>query len=160
MSPMAARSTYLRRALWLSALSIAWTSVAGSIAIYAAIASVALIWRFRMEMGRPEHASRVEQAAERVVGLALIVLALYLVVGSVRSLAAQTHPEASFVSLALLVASAVALPLLAVAATLQSGALRADSILTGAAALLALIGLASVAATDAFGWCGPMRSPR
>ena len=58
--------------------------------------------------------------------------------------------------MALLLASVVALPPLAlakhrVASLLGSGALRADSILTGVAALLALISLVSLAAAEAFG---------
>lgn len=173
---MTTRSHHLGRALSLSVLSIAWSGVAGSIAIYAAlasgsltllgfgayavidaVASAALIWRFMVESRRPERAERVERTAERVVGLALVVLALYLAVGSLRSLAAQAHPEVSSASVALLLASVVVLPLLAVAkyrvaARLESGALRADSVLTAVAALLALIGLGSVAATDLFGF--------
>ena len=173
---MASRDTHLRRALALSGLSIAWSGVAGSIAIVAAlasgslsllgfgadavidaVASAALIWRFGVESRQPERARRVEEAAERVVGLALIALAVYLVAGSVRSLAMQAHPETSSLSVVLLLASAAVLPLLAVAkyrvaGRLASGALRADSILTAAAALLAAISLASLAATDAFGF--------
>ena len=173
---MAARSTHLRRALALSALSIAWSGVVGSIAINAALASgslsllgfgadavidagasVALVWRFAVETRRPDRAGRVEHAAERMVGVALIVLAVYLVAGSVRSLAMQAHPEVSSASLALLVASAAVLPPLAlakyrVAARLGSGALRADSVLTAAAALLALISLASLVTTEALGF--------
>lgn len=173
---MATRTTDLRRALALSALSVVWSGVVGSIATYAAlvsgslsllgfgadavidaVASAALIWRFTAESRRPEHAHRLERQAERVVGLALIALALYLAAGSVRSLAAQARPETTSASVALLLASAVVLPLLAiakyrVAARLRSGALRADSVLTAAAALLAVISLASLAATDAFGF--------
>lgn len=172
---MANRTTDLRRAVALSALSIAWSGVAGSVAIYSAVAtgslsllgfgadavidamaSAALIWRFTAESRQPERAHRFERTAERVVGFALIALALYLAAGSIRSLAAQAHPESSS-SVALLLASAAVLPLLAVAkyrvaARLGSGALRADSVLTGAAALLAVISLASLAATDAFGF--------
>jgi len=156
---MASRSTHLRRALALSGLSIAWSGAAGSVAIVAAlaggslsllgfgvdavidaVASAALVWRFGVEGRQPERAHRVEQTAERVVGVALIALALYLVGGSVRSLAIQAHPETSSVSFLLLLASAALLPLLAVAKyrvarRLASGALRADSILTAAAAL-------------------------
>ncbi|MDQ2933441.1 MAG: cation transporter [Chloroflexota bacterium] len=173
---MATRTTDLRRAVALSTLSIAWSGVAGSVAIYAAVASgslsllgfgadavidavasAALIWRFAAESRQPERAHRFERTAERVVGSALIALALYLAAGSLRSLAAQAHPETSSASVALLLASAVALPPLAVAkyriaARLGSGALRADSFLTGAAVLLAVISLVSVAATDAFGF--------
>ncbi len=173
---MTARPTHLRRALTLSAFSIVWSGVVGSIAIYAALASgslsllgfgadalidasasAALVWRFAVEARQPERAARVERAAERVVGWALVVLAVYLIASSVRSLAVQAHPEVSPASLALLVASAVVLPPLAlakhrVAAQLGSGALRADSLLTAAAALLALISLASLVTTDALGF--------
>jgi divalent metal cation (Fe/Co/Zn/Cd) transporter len=173
---MSARETHLGRALRLSALSIVWSGVVGSIATYAAlasgslsllgfgvdavidsVASMVLIWRFRVETRNPEQAERVEHMAERVVGLALIALALYLAVGAIRSLAGQTHPESSLLSLVLLLASAVVLPPLAlakyrVAAELRSGALRLDSILTAVAAVLAAISLASLASSEAFGF--------
>ena len=172
---MEIRATHLRRGLVLSVLSIAWNGAAGSGAIYAAlasgslsllgfgfdavidsVASVALVWRFTIESRQPERAAQVERTAERLVGIALIALALYLAVSSVRSLAAQAHPESSSASLVLLVASVVVLPPLAiaknrVAAQLGSGALRADSILTAVAAVLAAISLASLAASDVLG---------
>jgi divalent metal cation (Fe/Co/Zn/Cd) transporter len=170
------RASNLRRAVWLSALSIVWSGMAGSIAIYAAVvsgslsllgfgadavidslASIVLVWRFLVESRQPHRADRVERVAERVVGLALIALALYLGVGAVRALLAQAHPEASTTGLALLIASAVVLPPLAlgkyrVAAHLGSGALRADSILTAVAAVLALISLASLVGSEVFGF--------
>ena len=64
--------------------------------------------------------------------------------------------QPSTVGLTLLVASVVLLPPLAVAkrrvaARLGSGALRADSILTAVAAVLAAISLASLAASEALG---------
>jgi divalent metal cation (Fe/Co/Zn/Cd) transporter len=173
---MTTRAPYLRRAVWLSALSIAWSGIAGSVATYAAlasgslsllgfgvdavidsVASMVLIWRFRVETRSPERAARVEHMAERVVGFALIALALYLVIGAARSLANQSHPESSTLSLVLLLASAVVLPPLAfakyrVAGQLGSGALRLDSILTVVAAVLALISLASLASSEAFGF--------
>ena len=170
------RETHLGRALRLSALSIVWSGIVGSIATYAAlasgslsllgfgvdavidsVASMVLIWRFRAETRNPERAERVEQLAERVVGLALIGLALYMAIGAIRSLASQTHPESSLLSLVLLLASAVVLPPLAlakyrVAARLLSGALRLDSILTAVAAVLAAISLVSLASSEAFGF--------
>lgn len=172
---MNARATDLRLAVWLSALSIAWSGIAGSIAIYVAlasgslsllgfgvdavidsVASAVLIWRFLVESRQPHRAARVERMAERVVGLALIALAVYLAVASVRALGAQAHPEASVPSLVLLLASLLVLPPLAVgkyrvAGRLGSGALRADSILTSVAAVLAAISLVSLAASEAFG---------
>jgi len=66
------------------------------------------------------------------------------------------HPEASPVRAILLLIAVVALPPLAVAKyrtarDLGSGALRADSILTGIAALLALIGLISLVLDEVAG---------
>lgn len=172
---IAARDKDLRRALWLSAFSMVWNGIAGSVAAYVAlvtgslsllgfgvdavidsIASVALIWRFRVESAQPVRAARVERMAERLVGIALILLAVYLVAGSIRALATQSHPDGSFASVVLLVASVIVLPPLArakylVARRLRSGALRLDSILTAVAALLAAISLASFAASDRLG---------
>ena len=172
---MNGRATDLRLAVRLSVVSIAWSGLVGSIAVYAAIvsgslsllgfgadavidsvASIVLVWRFLDETRQPHRAVRVERAAERVVGLALIALALYLAASAVRALASQAHPEASTPGLALLLVSIVVLPPLAVAKNrvarrLESGALRADSILTGVAALLAVISLASLGASAALG---------
>ncbi len=169
------RASDLRHALWLSALSIAWSGVVGSIAVYVAltsaslsllgfgadavidaVASIVLVWRFMVEARQPHRADRVEQAAERAVGLALIALAVYLALGALRVLVFGGHPETTTSALGLLIASVVVLPPLAlaknrVAARLQSGALRADSILTAVAALLALISLVSLAASEALG---------
>jgi divalent metal cation (Fe/Co/Zn/Cd) transporter len=172
---MNSRATDVNHALRLSALSIAWSGVAGSVAVYAAlvsgslsllgfgadavidsVASIVLVWRFSVEARQPHRAERVETAAERVVGLVLIALALYLAFGAIRALMAQAHPETSLISIGLLLASAVVLPPLAiakyrVAARLGSGALRADSILTAVAAILAVISLASLVASQALG---------
>jgi divalent metal cation (Fe/Co/Zn/Cd) transporter len=170
------RSVHLRRALALSGLSIAWSGIVGTIAvslalashglsllgfgadaIIDAVASVTLVWRFTVESRDAERGLRVERTAERTVGVALVLLAVYLVVASVRSLVTQDHPAPVFAGVAILLASIVVLPPLAVAkfrvaSHLNSGALRADSFLTGAAALLAAISLASIVATDAFGF--------
>jgi divalent metal cation (Fe/Co/Zn/Cd) transporter len=172
---MTSRERRVRQALLLSAISVAWSGVVGSIAVYIAlvsgaltllgfgfdavidaVASVTLIWRFAVESAQPERAARVERTAERVIGVVLIVLSVYLVASAVRALAAQAHPEGSIAGVALLLASVVVLPVLAVAkyrvaAALGSGALRADSVLTGVAALLAAIGLVSLAASNTLG---------
>jgi divalent metal cation (Fe/Co/Zn/Cd) transporter len=129
----------------------------GADAVIDSLASAALVWRFRVESREPERAARVEHAAERLVGLALVVLALYLAIAGVRALLGQAHPEGSTAGIALLLASLVVLPPLAiakfrVARSLASGALRADSLLTAVAALLAGFSLVSLALSDAFGF--------
>lgn len=169
------RADLIRRALALSLLSIALSGLVGAGAVVAAlstgslallgfgvdaaidsVASVALVWRFRIEAREPHRAERVERIAEAVVGAVLLALAVYLTFGALRALAVQAHPASSPVATMLLGISVVLLPPLAlakhrVARQLRSGALRADSILTAIAALLALIGLVSYGLAEAFG---------
>jgi divalent metal cation (Fe/Co/Zn/Cd) transporter len=172
---VAARENLLRRALALSVLSIVINGVAGGTAVVVALssgslsllgfgfdaaidsaASVALVWRFSIEKREPHRAERVEQVAERIVGVVLLVLAGYLAISAVRALTSAAHPTPTIFGTILLLFSVAVLPPLAiakyrVASTLASRALRADSILTGIAAFLALIGLVSLGLSEAFG---------
>ena len=165
-----ARTGDLRRAVLLSAVSVAWSGAVGLLAAYVAfatnalsllgfgvdavidaVASVTLIWRFRIESTQPGRAAAVEKVAERIVGVALLALGAYLIYGAIAALAAHARPEASSAALVILAASIVVLPGLArakfvVARNLQSGALRLDSLLTAVAAVLALTSLLSLAA--------------
>jgi len=169
------RAILLRRGLRLSALSILISAVLGGMAVVTAlssgslallgfgfdsaidsVASVALVWRFRIEGREPHRAERVERIAEGVVGSVLIALGGYLAISAIRALIAQDHPEPTLVGTAVLVASILVLPPLAVAKfrtaqELDSGALRADSILTAIAALLAGIGAVSLGLAQALG---------
>ncbi|HET8784942.1 MAG TPA: cation transporter [Candidatus Limnocylindrales bacterium] len=162
------RSRLLSRALTLSVISIALSGVLGGVAVVVgvatgslsllgfgldaaidSVASIVLVWRFRAETREPHRAERVERLAELAVGGVLVVLAVYLAVAALSALAGGGHPEASPVRTALLVIALATLPALAIAKNrtaraLGSGALRADSILTAIAALLALIGLISL----------------
>ncbi len=173
------RPRELRAALALSFISVAWNGVVGGTAVIVglataslsllgfgvdaaidSVASVVLIWRFRIESRQPERAHAVEAKAERVVGIALLALAGYLVLASMRSLIAGDHPEPSTAAIAILIASVAVLPPLGiakrrVAARLGSGALRADATLTLFAAVLAMVGLVSMVLSTAFGgWWG------
>jgi divalent metal cation (Fe/Co/Zn/Cd) transporter len=162
------RSRLLRRALTLSLISIVLSGLLGGIAVVVglatgslsllgfgldsaidSVASIVLVWRFRTEAREPHRAERVERLAEIAVGGVLLVLAVYLAVAAVSALAGGGHPEVSPVRTALLLVALAALPPLALAKNrtaraLGSGALRADSILTAIAAMLALIGLVSL----------------
>jgi len=170
-----ARDQLLRRALRLSELSIVINALAGGTAVVigltsgslsllgfgfdAAIdsaASVVLVWRFSIEVREPHRAERVEKIAEAAVGTTLLVLATYLGFSAIRALAERAHPEGTLVGTVLLVLSIVVLPPLAlakhrVARALESRALRADSLLTGIAALLALISLVGLGLSEALG---------
>ena len=162
------RHNLLRRALALSVLSIVLSAVLGGIAVVVglatgsvsllgfgldaaidSIASVVLVWRFRTEVREPHRAERIEALAERAVGGVLLGVAAYLALTAINALVNGAYPEASPVRTGLLLIALGALPPLAyaknrTAGDLGSGALRADSILTAIAALLALIGLVSI----------------
>ena len=119
-------------------------------------ASAALVWRFRIERRDAERADRVEHAAERIVGAVLVVAALALTVGAVRALLTHGAAHTSTAHLVLLVVSLVVLPPLAiakrrVALRLGSVALRNDALLTGAAALLALVALVATVLAETVG---------
>jgi divalent metal cation (Fe/Co/Zn/Cd) transporter len=169
------RDHLLRHAIRLSVLSIVLGAALGVAGVIAALttgslsllgfgfdaivdsaASVALVWRFRIEARQPHRAERVERIAEAVIGIILLVVAVYLGFSAIRALMSSAHPEASAVGLVLLVTSIAVLTPLAIAkyrtaTALASRALRADSILTGIAALLAAISLISLGLSTAFG---------
>ena len=162
------RPRLLQRALALSVLSIVLNGLLGGTAVIVGVgshslsllgfgldaaidsmASVVLVWRFRTEVREPHRAERIERLAETAVGGVLLVLAGYLAISAVNALIADAHPESSLYRTALLIVAVIVLPPLAaakyrVARALASGALRADSILTAIAALLGVIGLASL----------------
>jgi len=168
------RGRLLRRAIALSLLSVVLGAAMGMTGVVAALtsaslsllgfgfdaavdsaASVALVWRFAIEARQPHLAERVEKVAEGLLGLVLLVVALYLAVSAIRALIDNARPDSSVTGFALLITSVVALTPLAIAkhrtaTALESRALRADSILTGIAALLATVSLVSLGLSAAF----------
>jgi divalent metal cation (Fe/Co/Zn/Cd) transporter len=162
-------------AIWLSAFTVGWNLLFGSMAIVVAtvvgssslvgfgldavvdaIASVVLVWRFRVERSDEERAQRIERIALRVVGFSLVCAAAYVSFRSIDALMSHSGPDASTFGRVLAAASSVVLPFLAVAKyrvarRLGSKALRADSILTAAAGLLAIISLVA-SGLNALGW--------
>ncbi len=170
------RRVLLRAAVRVSVFSVLWSIVigagalasgfvAGSLALVGfgldsvidSSASVVLVWRFGVESRDPERAERVERVAARVVGATLLVIALYIVVESVRALATHADPSNTAVGDAIAIASILVLPVVArvklrLAARLGSRALRGDAVLTAAGAVLALVTLVALGFDDAFGW--------
>jgi divalent metal cation (Fe/Co/Zn/Cd) transporter len=170
------RTDALRSAVRLSFLTIGWNVVAGTVAVASAVvygsislaafglsmlidtgASVALVWRFRMEERDPEGADRVEARAEVAIGIAMTAAAVYLALQSTHALWRGSHPETAPPGIVVSVASLLFLPWLArakwrVAQELGSKALRGDSLLTAASATLAATTLLALVANAAFGW--------
>jgi len=170
------RPTLLRRALYLSLISVALSGALGLLAVVVGLvsnslsllgfgfdaaidgaASVALAWRFATEARHPHRSDSVERAAELVVGWILLFLGVYLGANAILALVNHSSPQVTTVGVAISVISLIALPPLSIAKyrtarDLGSGALRADSILTAIAAALALISLMGLVLTEAFGF--------
>jgi divalent metal cation (Fe/Co/Zn/Cd) transporter len=166
------RDRLLRRAIALSALSIVLSGILGVVAVAAglasnrlsllgfgfdaaidSVASVVLLWRFRLESTQPARADRAERLAEIGVGWVLMVLGLYLGVRAIQAIVGGGHPDSTLVGTLISFVSLALLPILAIAkyrtaAGLQSRALRADSVLTGIAAFLALVAVIGLVLTE------------
>jgi divalent metal cation (Fe/Co/Zn/Cd) transporter len=169
------RDHLIGRALLLSVASVTLSGALGGLAIVAgllsgrlsllgfgldsaidAIASIVLVWRFQLERRDLASAERAERAAERAVGAVLCAAAASLAIAAGRALLGGERPDASIVPLGIAIVSLAALPFLAlaklkVAAALDSRALRADGVLTGVAAVLALASLSGFVLTETFG---------
>jgi len=175
------RARLLRRAIAASVISVIWSGLTGLIAIWLsrstastallgygaeaaidAAASIALIWRFAIEHRDADRADAVEARAERILGLVLLGAGAVVGFAAASALAGGVHAEHTPIGIALLVASLVILPPLAIAkrrlaAGLSSAALASDAFLTGASAILAGIGLAGVgAASLGVWWADPL----
>lgn len=178
-APVRSRPGVLRRAIRLEWLTVGWNIVEGAVAIAAGVAagSVALIgfgvdsalettsgavllWRLRGEVRGAldeEAVERVERRAERLVGVAFLLLAAYVAVEALQTLAAGDRPEASPVGIAL---TAVSLPVMLWLATQKRGAgvalgsraLIADAKQTAACWYLSVTTLAGLALNALLGW--------
>lgn len=170
------RADGLRRALRLSALSVAFGLASGAVSIISGLAShslgvsavglgvladvtgsATLIWRFRAELTDPALASRRERQSALVVGIALAVTAIVLSAGSAAALAQQSRPGSSAVTIAAASVSLAVLTPLAIAkrrlgTAIASPALRGDAALSGIGAATSLLAITALALYQALGW--------
>jgi divalent metal cation (Fe/Co/Zn/Cd) transporter len=171
------RQAALRRAARLCGATVLWNLTVGAAAVATAVVahslsligfgvnavvdssvSALLVWRFTDEAaGRSRRADRVEHVALRVAGAAFTIIAVYLLVQGVRSLALMKHPENSLFGILEALAALAVLPLLAISKyrlsrQLHSSALRADSLLSASGVVLAAAALASLSLYRALGW--------
>ncbi len=117
MNARAQRDALLRRAIALSVLSIVLGAAMGLTGVVAALtsgslsllgfgfdavvdsaASVALVWRFAIEARQPHRAERVEKIAEAVLGVVLIVVAIYLGISAARALIDRDDMDAEAIA--------------------------------------------------------------
>src|SRR5713101_5665298 len=105
----------VRRALRLSALTVAWNTIVGGSAVATAIStgslaligfginavvdssvSVLLVWRFHAEgRGHIERAERAEARAERLAAGTFLLIGLYLTIQSIRTLAESGRSDST-----------------------------------------------------------------
>ncbi len=172
------RAGLLRHGLLLEYLTVGWNIIEGLIAIGAGIVSgsialvgfgmdsfiesisgAVLIWRLRVERrgATDERIELVERRAERLVGVAFLVLAAYVTFEALRSLVGGEAPDASPVGIVLTAVSIPVMLWLAAAKrrtgeALGSRALIADSKQTRACWYLSVVALAGLVANAALGW--------
>lgn len=179
------RPVNLRRGLRLGYLTVGWNVIEGIVAVGAGMAagSIALIgfgvdsfvetisgavivWRLMAET-RGQHddesVERIERRAERLVGIAFLVLAAYVAFEAVRTLINQEAPDASPVGIALTAVSIVVMLWLArakrrIGEALGSRAMIADAQQTYACWYLSVVALAGLALNAVFGfwWADPL----
>ena len=173
------RALLLRRGMRLEFFTVGWNILEGLIAVGAgviagsialigfgvdsfveSVSGAILIWRLAAETRGTldeEAVQRVENRAERLVGIAFLVLAAYVAFEAVRTLAAQEHPDASPVGI-VLTALSIAVMLWLARAKRQTGealgsrALVADSMQTYACWYLSVVTLAGLGLNALLGW--------
>jgi divalent metal cation (Fe/Co/Zn/Cd) transporter len=163
-----------RRARLLSWLSLAWMTLEGAVGVFAGavagsvalvgwglgsviegLAAVIVIWRFT---GSRTRSATSERRAGRAVAVSFFLLAPYIAVEGVRSLAAGDHPDASLLGVLVTASSVVLMPALGIAkrrlgVQLGSGATAGEgtqNLLCAAQGAAVLVGLAVNAAVGAW----------
>jgi len=125
------RKSLVRQAKLLAWLGIAWHGIEATIAVLAGIAagSIALIgfgadslvesfagfvviWRFAETRASSTEA---ESRAQRLIGAAFWLIAVYVAIEAIRSLIGGDHPESSYVGIALAAVTLATMPMLAAA---------------------------------------------
>lgn len=174
-SPPSERTAAVRRGRALNAVTIAWNSVEGIVAVAAGAvagsvslvgfgvdsaievsAALVLAWRLHQER-RGGCMQETDRRATQLVAVSFAVLAGYVAVEAVRDLATGAAPDKSAVGIVIATLSLLVMPLLArakrqLAPILGSTAVVADANQTNLCALLSAVLLVGLAANAALGW--------
>src|SRR3954468_12945312 len=167
------RARLVRRARLLAWLGLAWHAVEACVAIGAGIAAaspalvgfgadslveggagIVVLWRFAPAGAASEDA---ERRAQRLIGASFVLIAAFVAFEAVRALAGGHEPEASWVGIALSVATLATMPPLAIAkgrlgAQLGSGATSGAGRQNMLCAYLSAALLVGLVANAALGW--------
>jgi divalent metal cation (Fe/Co/Zn/Cd) transporter len=177
------KSTWTRIALWLVGATLAYNAAEAVVAVWAGAragsialvgfgfdsvietaAAVVLLWRLRAEArgADPEALEKTETWAERFVGITFWLLAAYVTINAIWTLATASAPEESLVGIILAIVSLIVMPVVAAfkikaAGKIGSGALRAEAKETLACSYLSFALLAGLLANALFGawWADP-----
>lgn len=168
----AAHDRAVRRGRTLEYLTVGWNlaeaaiaisagAVAGSTALVGfgidsmieSLSGGVMLWRLQSGKTGLER----EKIALRLVGVSLILLAVYVAIDAGWSLYASEAPDESLVGICLAIVSLIVMPILArakrkVAVQLNSRSMQADSKQTDICAYLSAILLAGLALNSIFGW--------
>jgi divalent metal cation (Fe/Co/Zn/Cd) transporter len=131
----------------------------GADSVIELVAGGVLLWRLTIE-ARGASLSRVKQAEKTsswVVGMALLLLAVYIVIASVDKLVTHHGAESTYVGIGLAIASGIIMPYLSrakkrIGSEIGSKALSADGSCSIVCAYMAWTVLAGVALSAIFGW--------
>jgi divalent metal cation (Fe/Co/Zn/Cd) transporter len=131
----------------------------GADSIIELIAGGVLLWRLTIEAqgASLDRVKKAEKASSWVVGIALLLLAAYIVVASIDKLLTHQGAEATYMGIGLAVASGIIMPYLSrakkqIGSEIGSKALRADGSCSIVCAYLAWTVLAGVGLTALLGW--------
>ena len=177
------KDAWTRIALWLVGGTLAYNAIEAVIAVWAGVqagsialvgfgfdsvietaAAVVLLWRLRAEArgADPETLEKTETRAERFVGITFWLLALYVTITAIWTLATASAPEESLVGIILAAVSLVVMPVVAAfkikaAGKIGSSALRAEAKETLACSYLSFTLLAGLLANALLGawWADP-----
>jgi divalent metal cation (Fe/Co/Zn/Cd) transporter len=168
----------VRAGVRLEQITIAWMVVEAAVAISAGVlAHSVLLTAFGLDSvielvtggvllrrlltdmrgGSLDQVERAENRAAWITGAALILLCLYILVSAVGGLLTRTEPDRSFAGIAVAVVAVIGMPILAqrkraIAAQLNSAALRGDAACSLTCASMAAVLLAGLGLSAAFGW--------
>jgi divalent metal cation (Fe/Co/Zn/Cd) transporter len=162
----------VRRAKFLAWLGLAWHGIEAAVAIAAGLvagsialigfgadslvemlAGVILLWRF----GAAAAPNEREHRARRLIALTFALIAAYVGIEAIRTLAGAQHPDASYVGIALSAFTLVTMPPLAMAKArvgeqLHSTATKSEGRQTMLCAYLSAALLVGLGLNAAFGW--------
>ena len=168
----------VKKGIYIEAVSIIWMIIEAGVAISAGliahsltlvafgadsiielVAGVVLLWRLLIEVkgASLERVKQAERTASWVVGIALMLLAIYIVVAAIHELWTRQGAESSPMGIGLAIVSTVLMIYLSrakkrIGEEIGSNALKADGSCSIVCAYMAIIVLVGAALTALFGW--------